>query len=293
MALLLRGHHGPRYARRHQPPAPRQALFGHVRHHLHDAGVDRLHRRHRQARRPRPARDGEVRHGGDLGHQPGQHAGQRDDARDAGAQGARRQDRRHRHLQQRHHAAGRPGALPAAGHRRRARLCRHARAVPRRLCQLAVPGEVHRLPARAGGAPQDPHARMGERHHRPERRGDRDLRQDGRHHAQDLLPAGLRLCPLAQRRPQHARGAVHPVRDGRLAARGRRRLPQQRRHLPLEQVADRGPRRRRPQGAHAGSVAHRPGADGRSRTISRAGRRSRRCSSRTSTRCRWRPSSAR
>ena len=55
--------------------------------------------------------------------------------------------------QQRHHAAGRPGAVPAARHRRRARLRRHARAVPRRLRQLAVPGEIHRLPARAGSAP--------------------------------------------------------------------------------------------------------------------------------------------
>ncbi len=85
----------------------------HVRHHLHDAGLDRLHRRHRQARRPRSARDGQVRPGGDLGHQPRQHAGQRDDARHARPQGARRQDRRHRHLPQRHHAAGRPGAVPA------------------------------------------------------------------------------------------------------------------------------------------------------------------------------------
>ena len=114
VALLLCRHHGPRHARRHQPAAPRQALFGHVRHHLHDLGVDRLHRRHRQARRPRPARDGQVRSGGDLGHQPRQHAGQRDDARDAGAQGARRQDRRRRHLPQRHHAAGRPRAVPAS-----------------------------------------------------------------------------------------------------------------------------------------------------------------------------------
>ena len=36
---------------------------------------------------------------GDLGHQSGQHAGQRDDPRDPRAQGARRQDRRGRHLQ--------------------------------------------------------------------------------------------------------------------------------------------------------------------------------------------------
>ena len=36
--------------------------------------------------------------GGDLGHQPGQHAGQRDDPRDARPQGARRQDRGGRRL---------------------------------------------------------------------------------------------------------------------------------------------------------------------------------------------------
>ena len=92
---------------------------------------------------------------------------------------------------------------------------------------------------------------------------DRDLRQDGRHHAQDLLPAGLRLLAPAQRRPQHARGAVHPVGDGRVAARGRRRLPQQRRHLPLEQVVDRRPGRGRSDGARARSVPHRPDPDGR------------------------------
>ncbi len=218
VALLLRRHHGPRDARRHQPPAPRQALLGHVRHHLHHAGLDRLHRRHRQAGRPRSARDGQGRPGRDLGHQPRQHAGQRDDARHPRPQGARRQDRGHRHLPQRHHAAGRSGAVPAAGHRRGARLRRHARAVPRRLRQLAVPGAVHRLPARAGGASRNAYTRVGQRHHRPDRRRDRDVRQDGRHHAEDLLPAGLRLRALAQRRPQHARGAVHPIRHRRLAA---------------------------------------------------------------------------
>ncbi len=63
--------------------------------------------------------------------------------------------------QQRHHAAGRHGAVPAARHRRRARLRGDARAVPRRLRQLAVPGEVHRLPARAGGAPALARRRSG------------------------------------------------------------------------------------------------------------------------------------
>ena len=90
------------------------------------------------------------------------------------------------------------------------------------------------------------HAGVGERHHGAQRRRDRDVRQDGRHHAAHLFPPRLRLRPLAQRRPQHARRAVHPDRHRRLAARGRRRLPQQRRHLPLEPLADRRPRRRRP-----------------------------------------------
>ena len=92
---------------------------------------------------------------------------------------------------------------------------------------------------------QDAHAGVGERHHRPAGRRDRGLRAAGRHHAAHLLPARLRLRALAQRRRQHARGALHPGRHRRLAARGRRRLPQQRRHLPLEQDADRRPRRRR------------------------------------------------
>ncbi len=69
------------HARRHQPAAPRQAILRHVRHDLHQHGLDRLHRRHRQARRRRSARDGEVRLRRDLGHQRGQHPGQRDDPR--------------------------------------------------------------------------------------------------------------------------------------------------------------------------------------------------------------------
>ena len=69
LALLLCGHDGPRHARRHQPPAPRQELFRLLRDDLHQSGLGRLRRRHRQARRPRSARDGEVRPGRDLGHQ--------------------------------------------------------------------------------------------------------------------------------------------------------------------------------------------------------------------------------
>ena len=69
--------------------------------------------------------------------------------------------------QQRHHGSGGSGPLPPPRHRRRARLCRDARALPRRLRQLALDGEIHRLPARAGSPSEDANAGMGQRHHRP------------------------------------------------------------------------------------------------------------------------------
>ena len=98
-------------------------------------------------RRPRSARDGEVRLRRDLGHQRRRDAGQRDDPRDPRPQGARRQDRRHRHLRQRHDAAGRSGAVPAARHRRRARLRGHARAVSRRPRRPRLSRALHRRAA--------------------------------------------------------------------------------------------------------------------------------------------------
>ena len=108
LAVLLRRHHGLRHARRHQSPAPCQEIFRLLLDHLRQSGMVGLHRRHRQARRRRSARNGEVRSRRDLGHQCGQHPGQCDDARDARPQRARRQDRRRRHLHERHDAAGRP-----------------------------------------------------------------------------------------------------------------------------------------------------------------------------------------
>ena len=63
---------------------------------------------------------------------------------------------------------------------------------------------------------------------------------------------------------QHARRPVHPRRHRRVAPRGRRRVPQQRRHLSLEQIADRRPRRGRPERAHPRSVADRRRPDRRS-----------------------------
>ncbi len=91
------------------------------------------------------------------------------------------------------------------------------------------------------------HARshLGERDHRPERRIDRSLRGAGRAHEAHVLPSRLRLFAPAQRRGEHARGAVHPGRHGRLGARGRRRLPFQQRHLQTRQDHDRRARRAR------------------------------------------------
>ena len=91
LALFLRRHHGSGAARRHQPAAPRHALFGLAHHDLRDAF------RHRLARRLRPALgrdrrgDGALGFDRDLGHQPGEHSGQRHDPRGAGekARGAR------------------------------------------------------------------------------------------------------------------------------------------------------------------------------------------------------------
>ncbi len=100
---------------------------------------DRLCRRRRQSRRRRSARNGEIRSGGDLGHQCGQHAGQRDDACRARAQRTRRQDRGGRHLHERHHGAGRSAGAGEARHRRRARLRGDALPVPRRQGGLGLP----------------------------------------------------------------------------------------------------------------------------------------------------------
>ena len=114
---------------------------------------------------------------GDLGHQPGQHAGQRDDPRGARPQGARRQDRRGRHLPERHHGAGRPRRAGAARHRRRARLRGDALPVPRRLRRSRLPGKLHRRAARAGSACAHAHARMGRSDHRLPGRDHRGVRR--------------------------------------------------------------------------------------------------------------------
>ena len=93
VAVLLRGHHGPRAARWNQSPPARHAVFRTAFHHLHHPRVERLHRGHRPPRRCGSARDGEVRPRDHLGDQRGEHPGQRDDPMRcgrAGNRGARR-----------------------------------------------------------------------------------------------------------------------------------------------------------------------------------------------------------
>ena len=90
LALFLRRHHGLRDARRHQPAAPCQGLFQPGRHVLRGAVMVGLSRGHGRDLGRRPARDAEVRPDRDLGRQPGEHPGQRDDPRHDGAQEPRR-----------------------------------------------------------------------------------------------------------------------------------------------------------------------------------------------------------
>ena len=161
LALLLRRHHGPCHARRHQPPAPRQALLPPALDHLRHARLERLHRRDRQARRRRPARDGPVGSRGHLGHQRRRHADQRHDACPRGAAAAGRADRGHRHLPQRDGQAGGPVRVRASRHRRRAGLRRHARAVPRRPRQPRLSRALHGLSGSTRSAPGGPLTPVG------------------------------------------------------------------------------------------------------------------------------------
>jgi anaerobic selenocysteine-containing dehydrogenase len=149
-------------------------------HHLRQSGLDRLHRRHRQARRARSARDGALRSRGDLGHQSGQHAGQRDDPRGASTQGARRQDRRGRHLPERHHGGAdlavlvRPGTDGALACAVMHCLFRDGFADREYL------GEIHRRAARAGRACAHRSPAWASQHHRLPGRDHRGVRRAGR-----------------------------------------------------------------------------------------------------------------
>ena len=156
-------------------------------------------------------------------------------------QGARRQDRGDRHLQQRHHEAGRHQDPAAARHRWRVRLRRDACAVPRRLCRSRLSRALHRLSRRTRGASGDPHAGMGFGDLGRAGGGDRGLCPRGRADQAHLLPPRLWIYPQPQWRGADARGAVHSGRDRRLAIRGRRRVLQQLCDLEIQRVRDRSP----------------------------------------------------
>ena len=173
VALLLCRHHGPRHARRHQPSRPCEKIFPVLPDDMRQHRAGRVCHRHRQDRRRRSARNGRLRPDRDLGHQSGEYPGQRDDPCGPRAQGARRQDRGGRYLQQRHHEAGRYQDHPAPRHRRRLCLRRHACAVPRRLCRSRLSRALYRLSGRTRGASCDPHAGMGFIDLRRAGRGDR------------------------------------------------------------------------------------------------------------------------
>ena len=95
-------------------------------------------------------------------------------------------------------------------------------------------------------------------------RGDRGFRGARRHDEAHLLSPRLRVRAPAQRHRRHACRELHRGGDGGVGARGRRRVPQQRRHLPFRQDPDRGSRCARSRGTAARPVADRPGAHRRS-----------------------------
>ena len=135
LAVLLCRHDGTGAARRHQPAAPRHALFPPEDDDLHVAAGDRLAGRRRRQPRRRSAGDGEVRPDRGVGRQSGLHPGQCHDPCRAGAEGARREAGGDRSLQDADRRGGRHASGAAAGHRCRAGLRGDACRVPRRLCR--------------------------------------------------------------------------------------------------------------------------------------------------------------
>ena len=96
------------------------------------------------------------------------------------------------------------------------------------------------LPGRARSPSRGQDSGMGGRDHRRPGRYDRDACEHDRQHSSDFFPTRLRILPPAQRCGEHACGTVCAGGNRRMAARGRRRLPQQRSHLSLGSFAHRG-----------------------------------------------------
>ena len=156
--------------------------------------------------------------------------------------------------QQRHHAAGRPGAVPA-GPAPTARW-----PAPSCTCCSATATPTGRTWSKYTDCPReleahlrDTHAAVGERDHRPRRSlRSRPSRRMVGTTPRSLLPAGLRLRALAQRRPQHARRAVHPDASPAPGCNeGGGGFHNNGAIYHWNKIADRRPRRRRSERAHA------------------------------------------
>ena len=118
------------------------------------------------------------------GTQPRPHPRQHDDPHRPRPKRARGEAGGGRPLPLGHRRAGRPASAVAAGHRRRARLRRHARPVQGGLCRPRLPRPLQRRAGRAGASPARPHPGLGLGDHRPARGRDHRLRAPvGRHQA--------------------------------------------------------------------------------------------------------------
>ena len=272
MALLLCRHDGAGAARRHQPAAPRDALFAPEHHDLHD-GLPRPAGWPASAvHRPRSARDGEVGPDRGLGRQPGEHPGQRDDPhRRAPGRSAARSwwssipyrtgtaQSADQHLALR---PGTDGALACAvmhvafrdGYADRAYMARYAD------CPDAL--EAHLATPRAG---------LGRRYHRAVGGRDRGVRAPLRDDRARLHPRRLRFLADAQRAAQPARGHLPADGHRRLAARRRRRVLENRSIYHWDKTLIEGLDVRDPSIRDHGHEPHRRGAD---RRPARAWRRS-------------------
>ena len=100
------------------------------------------------------------------------------------------------------------GPVPAARHRRGARLRRDARAVPRRLADWPYLEQYTDCPRELEAHLADPHAGMGERDHRAQRRRDRGVRQAGRHDAQAPTSGSATASPASATAPHNMHAAL-------------------------------------------------------------------------------------
>ena len=260
LALFLRGHDGPRDARRDRAPDPRQALLP-------------LFTARSASASPGPA----------ISPEPGRMSGvdPREMAKSdvvviwgtnavatqvnlmthaiARAQGARREDRRHRHLRDRDDAAGRSRAAAEAGHGRRARLRGHARPLPRRPRRPRLYGALYRRARRARGAsarratPPGRAAITGPRASPRSRRS----RRSSAGHKRTFFRLGYGFSRQRNGAANMHAALCIPAVTGAWAHEGGGALHSNSAVYKLDEDADRGPRRARRARAPARPVARR------------------------------------